>query len=182
MLHGEHFMYLVGLSDRPFNMKWGGSSSPGLSRAATFIHLQKQVNTTSSSAPNGFHPLTHLFCGSLRYEKQQKVGGGIKNVYLENILDCKWSLLAGMEQICTCNVSSELPLFRWKRGYLPSVWEGVCFGIMSLGRRKLVFQIWPIWAQKRALANPHGGGVRRKMTKICSLTGSHLYFSSVPLS
>lgn len=35
---------------------------------------------------------------------------------------------------------------------------------------------------KKASANPHGGGVRRKMTKICSLTGSHLYFSFVPLS
>lgn len=35
---------------------------------------------------------------------------------------------------------------------------------------------------KKASPNPHGGGVRRKMTKICSLTGSHLYFSFVPLS
>lgn len=35
---------------------------------------------------------------------------------------------------------------------------------------------------KKASPNPHGGGVRQKMTKICSLTGSHLYFSFVPLS
>ncbi len=144
MLHRAHFMYLVGLSDRPFNMKWGGSSGPDLrtSRAATFIHLQKQVNTTSSSA--GFHPLTHFFCGSLRFEKQQKVGEKNENVYAENISGCKWSLLASMNQTCSCNVSSQLPLFKWKRGYLPSVREGVYFGIMSLGRRKLVFQIWPI--------------------------------------
>lgn len=52
-------MCLVVLSDSPFNMKGGGSSRPGLHPrgAETFIHLQKQVNTTSSSAPDG-HPQT----------------------------------------------------------------------------------------------------------------------------
>lgn len=37
-------------------------------------------------------------------------------------------------------------------------------------------------SSKRPKQIPAGGGVRHKMTKICSLTGSHLYFSFVPLS
>lgn len=60
--------------------------------------------------------------------------------------------------------------------------EGGGAGIRSVRTRAISIPGPDGSKHKKASANPHGGGVRRKMTKICSLTGSHLYFSFVPLS
>lgn len=57
-----------------------------------------------------------------------------------------------------------------------------CLGIRGISTRAISIPDPDGSKHKKASANPHGGGVRRKMTKICSLTGSHLYFSFVPLS
>lgn len=85
-------------------------------------------------------------------------------------------------QLFTETVGRGLRGLRCGRGWEAGAVRGGAKALEASAHEQLVFQILMVLNTKRASANPHGGGVRRKMTKICSLTGSHLYFSFVPLS